>query len=88
MRRAGGGRRPDTDARGAQSARESPRFDIGGRLTFDEGEDERPDSALSLRDVWGAGKEFIESYLTLARAPGVNGTRLGPIIPINPIEPS
>jgi hypothetical protein len=54
----------------------SPCFDIGGRFTFDEGEDERPDSALSLRDSWGAGKEFIESYLNLAGAPGADGTRL------------
>jgi hypothetical protein len=51
-------------------------FDIGGRLSFDEGEDERPDSALSLRDFWGAGKEFIDGYLNLARSPGANATRL------------
>ena len=54
----------------------SPCFDIGGRLSFDEGEDERPDSALSLRDLWGAGKEFIEGYLNLARPPGADAHRL------------
>lgn len=51
-------------------------FDIGGRLRFDEGEDALPDSALSLRDFWGAGKEFIEGYLNLARPPGADATRL------------
>ena len=51
-------------------------FDIGGRLSFDEGEDERPDSALSLRDFWRTGKELIDGYLNLARAPGANAHRL------------
>jgi len=55
---------------------ESSCFDIGGRLSFDDAADERPDSALSLRDFWGAGKEFIEGYLNLARSPGADGARL------------
>ncbi|MEY2936737.1 MAG: hypothetical protein RL033_7486 [Pseudomonadota bacterium] len=52
----------------------SPCFEIGGRLSFDGGEDERPDSALSLRDFWLAGKEFVEGYLNLAGLPRANAT--------------